>query len=181
MHPVFFAIKRVHLRVVAITRGLLLDSGLTPARFDMMRIVALHQPWGITQSKLRVVLGVSAPTVSRMLRSLELLGHVVRSRDCRDGRDVRVKMTEVGRERIEDVLHSLIESGIADRMAARGLDFDREAAAQKLTVLQRTLAYMRWVFADEAPFWHPWRIDPLPWRRTTHAYPTSTLYTSLAM
>jgi len=92
MHAIFFGIKRVHLRVLAVTRRMIGLSALTRARFDMLRIVELH-PHGITQSTIRWLLGVSAPTVSRMLKALQRLGFVDRHRDARDGRCVRVRLT----------------------------------------------------------------------------------------
>src|SRR4029079_19247651 len=100
MHPIFFGIKRVHLRVVAVTRKLLLGVQLTPARFDMLRIVGLHEHWGAAQSKIQYLLGVSAATVSRMLKSLEVLGFVVRKRMARDARCVLVPLTPPATARV---------------------------------------------------------------------------------
>src|SRR3954471_16894373 len=96
MHASFFGIKRVHLRVLAVTRPMIKDYELTPARFDMLRVVLLH-PDGIAQTTLRWLLGVSAPTVSRMLKSLQQLGFVERERDLADGRCLNVLLTPRGR------------------------------------------------------------------------------------
>ena len=72
MHAAFFGLKRVHLRILAVSRSLLARVALTPARFDMIRIVELHTE-GIPQRNIQYLLGVSAPTVSRMVKALEKL------------------------------------------------------------------------------------------------------------
>ena len=76
MNVAFFGIKRVHLRVVHLTHALLRGKHLTPARFDLMRIVELYGDETVPQASIQNLLGVSAPTVSRMLKSLQKLGFV---------------------------------------------------------------------------------------------------------
>jgi DNA-binding MarR family transcriptional regulator len=168
MHRIFFSIKRVHLRIVEECKRLVGKFELTPARFDMMRIVMLHAPHGITQAKIRRLLGVSAPTVSRMLKSLEVLGLVSRKPYPRDKRHVIVECTELGHARTEDAISALIETGHAEDMARRGVDVDPEAAVPRLRVLQRALSFMRRTYKDAAAFIDPWRTDSLvPYHYTT--------------
>ena len=102
MNAVFFGLKRAHQSTLRITRPMLHAMGLTAARFDML-FVLLESPegrgWtlgrrpgpnsGLLQSRLRKILGVSRPTVSRMLASLEELGILVRRRCELDRRQLR--------------------------------------------------------------------------------------------
>jgi hypothetical protein len=61
MHAIFFGVKRVHIEVVRFTRGLIAHSNLTPARFDLMRVVGLYE-YGVRQETIAWVLGVTAPS-----------------------------------------------------------------------------------------------------------------------
>ena len=163
MHEVFFGFKRVHLRVLKLTRVFMpKEVALTPARFDMMRIVELHAVrWGwVAQHRIQDLLGVSAATVSRMLKSLEALGFVVRERMDHDLRMRRIHITELGRERVRAALRALVESRKAERLALIGLD--REARARpKLRVLKRYLSTIRKRYGDPAPFEHPWTLEEI--------------------
>jgi DNA-binding MarR family transcriptional regulator len=149
----------VHLRTLTVTRVLLRTRNLTPARFDMMRVVELHRAHGIAQTKLREMLGVTPPTVSRMLKSLELLGFVTRKRYSFDARSKIVEITELGLERVRAAREALVDSEIADRMAARGLAFDRRAARPLIETLRGFLSSIRKIYGCWAPFEHPWTTD----------------------
>ena len=117
MHEVFFGAKRVFHGGVRVTRRRLRRAapGMTAARFDMMYAIGgtgcrrsrEFTRGSLKQRELRGKLGVSAQVVSRMLRSLEELGWVRRSRRtpstrrCRgrvvwDARQVEVELTESG-------------------------------------------------------------------------------------
>ena len=88
MNAVLFGAKRVFLSSVAVTRRVLraIAPGMTAARYDMMYAIAwaprrgefCESERGIRQSDVRRALGVSAPVVSRMVRSLVELGWVKR-------------------------------------------------------------------------------------------------------
>ncbi|MDB4933671.1 MAG: MarR family transcriptional regulator [Labilithrix sp.] len=168
MHRIFFSVKRVHLRIVEECKPLLHEYDLTPARFDMMRIVMLHAPDGVTQAKIRKLLGVSGATVSRMLKSLEAKGFVRRAPYPLDKRHVIVSITKLGHERVENALEDLVHSGFAEDMARSGVDTDSEGAVPRLRVLQRALSFMRRTYNDDAAFVDPWRTDSLvPFHYTT--------------
>src|SRR6202034_4742155 len=96
MHAVFFDLKRAYHSTLRLTRRLLKRLGLTAARFDLLYIV---EKAGKTmlQCELRRVLGVTAPTVSRMLASLEDLGLVEREVLDEDHRCQNVVLTKAGR------------------------------------------------------------------------------------
>jgi DNA-binding MarR family transcriptional regulator len=169
VHVAFFSVKRVHLRVLHVTRRLLRmsESELTPARFDMLRIVEAYGEHGVGQQRIQDLLGVSAPTVSRMLKALEEVGFVVRERMEHDARFRRVYLTELGLERLAVARMELVDFGLNDRTAQRGLDPDPETARQKLYKLREFLSSMRVAYTDPAPFEHPWtarQIDILAYR-----------------
>ena len=111
MHPVFFGLKRAHHLSVAVARNLTCHFGLTPARFDMLLALERARP-SMRQRDLRRILGVSAPTVSRMLKALESLGLVLRRKEPltirrADRRHRRVMLTDRGRARIRAAMRSI--------------------------------------------------------------------------
>lgn len=168
MHRVFFCVKRVHLRVVEIGKLLFAEYGLTPARFDMLRIVLVHEEHGVLQSRIRALLGVSGATVSRMLKALEALGFVTRKPLAADRRNLVVALTDDGFSIVDQIMTRYIDSGAVHRFARRGLGFDPKAAGPRLVTLQSWLSTIRKVYADGAPFLHPWKTDPLvPYHYTT--------------
>ena len=161
MHALFFGVKRVHLRVLQVSRGLLRGRGLTPARFDMMRVAECHREGAVLQGKMQTLLGVSAATVSRMLKSLEELGFVTRERLARDARCVLVRLTARGLECVRAAADALVDSGIAERFALRGLALEPETARPEVATLQKLLSRIRQNYGDPAPFEHPWRAGDL--------------------
>src|ERR1700712_4571942 len=86
MPPIFFSLKRTHHRALAYSRKFTNPNGLTPARFDMMYAIDQHRDSLLWQSDLRRLLGVTAATISRMVRSLEDLGYVTRTPNDYDHR-----------------------------------------------------------------------------------------------
>ena len=107
MHAIFFATKRAFHGGLRITRPRFqsVARGMTGARFDMMYALTRSIPGPhkfsnaryVLQSDLRKILGVTAPVVSRMLRSLEALGWVTRERCLHgDRRQRKVSLTKEG-------------------------------------------------------------------------------------
>lgn len=173
----FFGVKRVHLEVVhRVARRVLQGSGLTAARFDLMRVV--HAWPGISQRKLQWLLGVSAPTVSRMLKALEGRGLVLRTRDTRDRRRLLLKATPAGNNAVEIALGGAVWSREGERVVARCAVGDRDnakkrsgaatsafisAAKEKVGALIGTMMAMRAALFDRAPLRYPWPVrTPVP-------------------
>jgi DNA-binding MarR family transcriptional regulator len=156
MHPLFFGLKRVHHRVLAASRDLLAGVGLTPARFDLLRVVDAHRG-GVAQAKVIILLGVSAATVSRMITSLEQLGLLLRERGSyRDGRLVHLRLTDAGRSAVRRALYRAIGGGAADLLAASALAQRWWAPAGEHGKLADVLDMARTRLGDRAPFRHPW-------------------------
>ncbi len=137
MTPLFFAAKRSFHSSLRVARELLAPFGLTPARFDLLCAISdAKRP--VTQSDLREILGVSGPTISRMLRSLEDLGLVVRSRYWGDMRQRLLQPTMECQMRMRAVLESVtragfvrlaVDSALASEVVFDGLACEREVAS----------------------------------------------------
>lgn len=97
MHQISFMLKRCFHSALRYHRGLSLPyhPKLTPARFDLLHTIMSRGP--SEQSEIVRRLGVTAPTVSRMLRSLHALGWIQRKRSPRHPRALIILMTDVGR------------------------------------------------------------------------------------
>jgi DNA-binding MarR family transcriptional regulator len=164
VHTTFFSVKRAFHGILRITRRPLAHFGLTPARFDMLYVLyqdARHWCW---QSALRDALGVTAPTASRMLASLEKLGFVKRQPDEMDRRQRVVELTESGLRKMQKAHDELVASGAAqlalDCALAFPIQHDRRATRSAMRILDRFLERMRFQFGDianlsyrEPPWW----------------------------
>lgn len=167
MHQIFFSVKRVHLRIVEVSKQLVRRFGLTPARFDLLRVIEAHEPHPVSQSKICTLLGVSAATVSRMLIALEKLGFIERRASKLDARNLLVSLTSDGFNRLDEAIVSMISRGVAEFVARRGVAFESKLAVSRLRVLQKLLNSMRRIYGDDSPFVHPWRNDDLvPYHHT---------------
>ena len=56
---------------------------------------------------------------------------------------------------------ALVDSGIAERFALRGLALEPETARPEVATLQQLLSRIRRNYGDPAPFEHPWRAGDL--------------------
>jgi DNA-binding MarR family transcriptional regulator len=160
MHIVFFALKRAHRGVLRITRQALAKLGLTAARFDLLYAVLERE--GFPQSELCRALGVSAPTVSRMLTSLEKLGLILR--DVGSDRRLRhISLTDAGRRRIEGAIGRFIHEGAAKLALDSALCpkrwYDERVCSRIRQRLEKPLNKIRRAAADVADLYIPWDPD----------------------
>jgi DNA-binding MarR family transcriptional regulator len=118
MNYYFFAMKRAFHATLRISRDVAAGFGVTPARADMLYAIFREPlatyagPAGrgsLTQRQLREKLGVSAPTVSRMVRSLEALGFVKRRPSIHDGRTLDVSLTDLGWHRVRAMFFEIFK------------------------------------------------------------------------
>jgi DNA-binding MarR family transcriptional regulator len=162
MNAFFFGTKRAFHGVLRVMRKPLQSRGLTAARFDMMyALMPTHDAVGRTvrQSDLRRMLGVSAPVVARMLRSLEALGWVARQRPpCGDRRQVDVSLTAAGIESIRAAGRTLMRA--SKRLLYEAICFGwprrKSARTTHLLQLEAYLCGMRGTYGDQATLWYPW-------------------------
>jgi DNA-binding MarR family transcriptional regulator len=165
MHAIFFGLKRAFHRTLAVARPMLRPFGLTPARFDMLYAIhGIHLPdcHFATQRSLRDRLGVSAPTISRMLKSLEELGLVTRRRCEGDTRQRMVSLTEKGVEWLESAMRECIDSGRAQLTVDCGVS--KEPTSDHVSLLDgdhlETILYrIRHNYWDVASLHYPWHPD----------------------
>src|ERR1700733_5812527 len=97
MNAISFGLKRAYHGTLRIARSTFAVLGLTAARFDMLYAIHQKAPAPMVQSALRGVLGVTSPTISRMLGSLEELGLIRRTRIPSDQRQRSIELTDAGR------------------------------------------------------------------------------------
>jgi DNA-binding MarR family transcriptional regulator len=162
MHSLFFSIKRTHHRILAFGRNCFFKAiGLTPARYDMLHALrGTESDIIITQRRLRDILGVTAPTVSRMAISLEKLGLLTRKRSIADARQIIVRLTEEGLAKLATATRMAIGSGAVDLVVDSIFSFKwySDARWAELYALEEILLYARRQLRDRAEilyFFHP--------------------------
>jgi DNA-binding MarR family transcriptional regulator len=166
MHTVFFGLKRGHHSVLRITRTALAKLGLTAARFDLLYAIKTHGG-DMRQRRLQAWLGVGRTTVSRMLASLEQLGLVTRTGLGRDRRQKLVRLTKVGRKRIDSAHRRFTRSGWAqlalDTALCGGFQSDRwcdpDECFKSTADIDGLLKRIRHGFRDGATLDYPWGPD----------------------
>lgn len=162
MHAVLFSLKRVHQRFLARTRKWTSPFELTPARYDMLH--ALHQyrfSSRVPQSWLKRTLGVTAPTISRMVTSLVELGMVFRTVDALDRRRRFVIMTAYGKRMLRCTRRFADHSFKVARALYRSIGIKprcREAIAELFT-LEDTLHRMRERLQCRASLFYWWHAS----------------------
>jgi DNA-binding MarR family transcriptional regulator len=158
MHVIHFGLKRAFHGTLRITRPALACLGLTPARFDMLSIVA-EEGGSLLQRDLQRALGVAAATVSRMLRSLEELGLVEREVLEEDHRCRNVVLTKAGRRCVLKAAHLLIHTGHIQLMVDSALSPDRwydpVASRRVHDEFERSLHFLRDAYRDVATLHYP--------------------------
>jgi DNA-binding MarR family transcriptional regulator len=162
MNAIFFGCKRAFHGCLRITRPWITSLGLTAARFDMLTAISRY-PFGPFQRQLREMLGVSAPTISRMLGSLEELGLIQRRRTDADRRRVHVLLTAAGLARLRRATAAFIGSGAAqlavDSALTRGRVHDESLCMMEMSRAESLLACIRDAFGDIARLYYPWHPD----------------------
>jgi DNA-binding MarR family transcriptional regulator len=158
MNTIFFGLKRAFHGTLRLTRRALARLGLTAARFDLLYIVLRHGKF-MVQRDLRQALGVTAPTVSRMLASLEELGLVRRQPLEEDLRHRSITLTRAGRERIQRAIRHFVRSGYAKLALDSALCpdewYDALACSRASSVLDATLGRVRDAYGDSATSDYP--------------------------
>jgi DNA-binding MarR family transcriptional regulator len=161
MHHIFFSLKRTHHRALAYSRRLSVPYGLTPARFDMMYAIDRHRDSLLWQSHLRRLLGVTAATISRMVRSLEELGYITRDRNAFDRRQIDIRITKLGSSVFDFVENLTMTTGNVDFIVtgAFAVLWYAESAFSDLLELEAFLHRARDRLWDTATLRYPWHPD----------------------
>jgi DNA-binding MarR family transcriptional regulator len=161
MHHIFFSLKRTHHRALAYSRRLSVPYGLTPARFDMMYAIDRHRDSLLWQSHLRRLLGVTAATISRMVRSLEELGYITRDRNAFDRRQIDIRITKLGSSVFDFVENLTMTTGNVDFIVtgAFAVLWYAESAISDLFDFEAFLHRARDRLWDTATLRYPWHPD----------------------
>jgi len=142
MDDVFFGVKRGHLAVNRWALAKLRAFGVTPARFDLMRMIYVRRfRWA--QSKLRSALGISRATISVMVRALVKLGWITREVNPFDRRTLDCVLTYDGRRVVASVMSALVWPRVIAKIvdAALGGDVVGERAAAEWLARRLVLAF----------------------------------------
>jgi len=163
MNAIFFGLKRAYHGTLRTARSTLACLGLTAARFDMLFALQEPRSRGLLQSELRRTLGVAAPTVSRMLDSLQRLGLISRTPVERDRRQRWIELTKAGRKCIKRASWMLISTGQAQLAVDSALDhhrwYDADHCFFLMEDLETTLRDLREAYRDIATLYYRWHPD----------------------
>lgn len=107
-------------------------ASMMPGHFRLLGMLS-HRCW--TLKELADRQGVSAPTMSNTITTLEERGWLTRTRSAEDRRAVVIQVTEEGKRTLEEA-HRHAESHLAALLEPLD-DAEREALAQGLKVLYR--------------------------------------------
>lgn len=161
MHTAFFDMKQAHLSAVRFSRRETEAVGLTPARLDMLRTILEQPGMHVLQRKLRHFLGVSNAVVSIMVRALESLGFVTRTRDENDGRTFDVRLTDLAERALRAVFFETVTMGFLELALVSAFVKDhvpRQGWEKTVYRLQSRLGMFRLAFGIGHTAYNPW--DP---------------------
>ena len=159
-----YGLKRAYWGSLGTTRKRLKQMGLTAARFDLLYVLRKNRG-PLAQRLIHPILGVTHPVVSRMLKSLELLGLTTREERSSDRRQWMISLTPKGRALIRQAILEFITRGRAWRIVQEGLcpnrpaDINRENEAFfRMAALEALLNDLRYGFRAGGTLryrWHP--------------------------
>jgi DNA-binding MarR family transcriptional regulator len=121
MHRVWWGVHRASLCAIKVCKVMAKPFGLTPSRFHMLSAIAAEKVTWFPQRGLRELLGISAQTISRMLKSLVACGFIVKRVMEADRRRRELAFTRAGKEMFLRAFGTLVEGGLATHVAGRAL------------------------------------------------------------
>ena len=89
-----YIVRRAQLWMVQDFRRALKGLGITPAQFSVLRVIAANP--GISQVRVAEALAIERARLVQMIDSLEVAGHVERTRSATDRRSHALRLTESG-------------------------------------------------------------------------------------
>ncbi len=109
-------------------RSLLVPLNLTYPQFVVMMV--LWQKDGVSVSHLAAAIGLSKPTMTPMLKRLELQNYITREYDQEDERQKRISLTEKGRKLV-------VKGSDAAKQALCATGLDDEEVEQIILLCQK--------------------------------------------
>lgn len=163
MHAILFGFKRAFQSTLRLMRPIITSLGLTAARFDLLKALDESYRDSMRQSDLRRKLGVSAPTVSRMLRSLEELGLVARAVERTDTRQRTVSLTALGLKTLRRAMAEIIGTDLLHFAFDCVLEAEPPGGESfrfvRMSELEDSLCAVRSGFGDTGRVSYPWHPD----------------------
>jgi DNA-binding MarR family transcriptional regulator len=157
-----YGLKRAYWGSLGTTRRRLKEMGLTAARFDLLYVLRQHRT-PLCQRHIHRILGVTHPVVSRMLKSLRILGLTTRERRSADKREWKISLTPAGRALIRKAVFEFITRRRAWRIVQEGLcpnmppDIQRENEALfRMAALDTMLNNLRYGFRARGTLHYGW-------------------------
>jgi DNA-binding MarR family transcriptional regulator len=121
MHRVMWGIHRTSLCAIRVAKRITARFGLTPSRFNMLFAIKCERVTWFPQRGLRVLLGVSAQTISRMIQSLVACGLILQRVVAGDRRRRELAFTEEGKEVMRRAVGEIVLGGLGTHVAGRAL------------------------------------------------------------
>ncbi len=131
-HEAFALLQRTASELDQQVAQLLKPAGMTPAKFNALRILRRAGAAGLACSELSERLVRHDPDVTRLLDRLEARGLVTRSRDSEDRRVVTARITEAGLRVLEQ-----FDAPIAALHARQFSPLSREQRRQLVSLLEQ--------------------------------------------
>jgi DNA-binding MarR family transcriptional regulator len=150
MHAVPFLLKRAYQASLKMLRPIAARQGLTPGRFDLLYALEAIRCYAKDQTALAKRLGVTRPTVCKMVRALEKAGFLERRVAAWDRRFRHIEMTSYGRRRFAKLLKRL---PVVDRNYYRSMyhwERSRLLRRQFLDQVNWRVAHLARALGDEA-------------------------------
>ena len=94
--------RRINYIIFRKGRNVLSDFGITPPQFSTLSTVSYHD--GITMGELCDHLFLTSATVTALVDRLEERGFLLRDRDKEDRRVIRLRITQEGKDVLEESL-----------------------------------------------------------------------------
>ncbi|HEV3231721.1 MAG TPA: MarR family transcriptional regulator [Candidatus Dormibacteraeota bacterium] len=122
--PAVDEVTRLRLAVMRLARRLRQQGseGITPSGLSVMGLLERHGPLGLGDLAAREA--VKPPSITRQVNVLEEAGLVERETTAEDRRTVQVRLTPLGRRRLDAIRHQR-NAWLSERLAdldAAGLD-----------------------------------------------------------
>jgi DNA-binding MarR family transcriptional regulator len=168
MHAVFWGTHRAALCAIKVAKRMTTQFGLTPSRFHMLAAIRSEERQWFPQRGLRELLGVTAQTISRMLKSLIERGFLVKRVMEEDRRRRELAFTRAGKVRFSNAFKVIVEAGLATHVAARavtdmGWPSTPEKRAAAIVQFKAVVDEFRYGLLDTALFdYSPVNAQPPP-------------------
>ena len=168
MHRMMWGLHRTSLCALKVAKRIAARVGLTPSRFHMLFAIQCERLTWFPQKALRMLLGVSAQTISRMIQSLMKGGLLLKRVMEEDRRRRELAFTEECKEVMRRAVGEMVLGGLGKHVAGRALtdqgwptslEKRHEAIEEAVALFGR----LRWGLRDTAFFdYEPENQKPPP-------------------